>query len=690
MRRRAAPGPVRPVGSLYEKALLGVIVLFIVMVVTSIVITLTVPSPQTRYGLNLPNPTPPTTASPTRSPTPAPTTAPATGAPTGPPTVAPTAAPTFPAVAITCPNDVTVTLGSSLESTFTGGAATAVGGCSTPVVQYSDSIVGGSPTIFSRSSSQTQKKPAAPTKQVKENQQGTMAIPVELDSASLKMPVLSSVENDKKKRAAARSPSTPLSNLFLAATQSMDTPTQGTGLAVSPNWVVWATDSESIAVVDRTVPGTVVTSFPLSSLGTGNCSAALAGVSPQVAWDEEAQRWIMAHYSGVLSNVMCIYLSLTSDPAGPYNALVYANVTTTPSFRLAVWGRTYVITLDESTVPSKPLCVLDRESVLVWNDTLPLPGLFCGAALNPLTHLTYWTPLHAQVPPSPSAESSGAGTPGAVFMRAIDDEYQFGETLTPLTDQLEVEHWYNLNWTVGTYGVIRYKFSVLDFVQSPPNSACVPTPTGVFLNISYPGSLTPRLLYRRIPATGQESVVATLTSHCGSGDNVRFYWFELRWTTPTTMAFEPIWLLYQQGTSLAGVGGDDGLHKFLPAACMDANGTIAIGYSASNNQTVYPGLWATSRLGNDPNNTLRIPISLHEGAVGSVILTPNWGPHWSMACDPVGARWFYFSGAVSDLGSDRITWLDRIRVLGEIVERQWRADDYCGSSANCTQYITTV
>ena len=90
--------------------------------------------------------------------------------------------------------------------------------------------------------------------------------------------------------------------------------------------------------------------------------------------------------------------------------------------------------------------------------------------------------------------------------------------------------------------------------------------------------------------------------------------------------------------------------------------------------------------------TLRDSIMLHEGALGSIIspADPEWGPAWTMACDPGVGRWFYFSGAVSDLSEVRVTHLDRLRVLGEIVERHWRADDYCGNGVNCTQYITTV
>jgi hypothetical protein len=551
-------------------------------------------------------------------------------------------------------------------------------------------------------------------KQVKKELQGTLL--QDVDSGAHRIPTLMTMKKDNLQ--SERSPSFSYSNLFLAAAQSSNTEVQGAGVAVSPDWVLWTTGL-LVSVVNKTLPGTVVASFLLPSLGLGNCSSGTANGGAQVSWDHEAQRWIAAHYGGT-GDVFCVYVSLTSDPTGAYHTLGYANMAETSFFQLAVWGRTYAITLDESgldglPIPSNPLCVLDREAVLAWNETFveyvstfnettnvttveavvqptPLPGLFCGAALNPLTHLTRWTPVHAQqeAPPAGSTESSGAGTPGAVFMRAIDDEYQFGETLTPLTDQLEVEHWYNLNWTTATYGVIRYKFSVADFSQAPGTvcgAACVPTPTSTYLNAST-GILMPKLSYRRIPATGQESVVATLSSHSNDDDIARYHWFELRWAIPTTIQSEPIWLLYQQGVSPT----DDGLHKFLPAACMDANGTIAIGYSVSNNQTVYPGLWATSRLGNDPNNTLRIPASLHEGALGSVIspLSPVWGPAWTMACDPSEARWFYFSGAVSDLGSDRVTWLDRIRVLGEIVERRWRADDYCGSSDNCTQYITTI
>lgn len=633
---------------------------FFVICVSILVLTTTQTSPAFRYDGVRPSHRAPTaapgTASPTAAPPTAATTAPTTASPTGAPT---TASPTFAPLLITCPTDITKVLGSSLEVTFTGGSAAATGGCTTPVIQYADSIVGtGMPSI-------------------------------------------------------ARSPSQPLSNLFLWATQShASTPTGGASVSVSPTHVVWTTQAAlptqgaHVAVVNRTLPGTMISSFFLNTLSNldSACSVPAQDVAQMgqgvVVWDAEANRWLAAQWANSTTALLCVYLSWGADPAGPYEGVSYAFPQRSSRFQLGVWGRTYALTLSEDAMPAaaEPLCVVDRDSFLVFNATADpnatVPGIFCDAPLNAVAHPAWggWSPVHADAEPpvSTSSESAGAGTAGAVFLRPIDDEYQLGSMITPTTDYVEVEHWYNLNWTTQTHGTVRYRVSVADFSQRPGTGCgalCVPTPAGTLLGAQM-GSLMPRPTYRRIYATGQESIVLVLTSHSNDVELARFYWFELRWLTPTNQLTEPQWLLYQQGVSPSG----DGVHRFLPSACMDANGTIAIGYSVSSNSSVYPGLWATSRLGNDALGTLRDSIMLHEGALGSVIspVDPLWGPAWTMACDPGVGRWFYWSGAVSDLATIRVTHLDRLRVLGEIVERRWRADDYCGNSANCTQYITTV
>lgn len=715
-RRQPVAGPAGG-GNFYQWVLFLMLCLFVVLIVVAVTVTITVPSPAFRAELITPAPNPPTTAAPTAPPTPAPTLPNATEAPTAPPTNAPTDAPTSAPLAIVCPADVTVVLGTSLEPTYTGGPPVASGGCSTPVLQYTDSIVGtGMPSIARNA------KPRATNpmlqRQRAELLQGDLVEPDPAASGSGRMPVTVAPEPLTRRHVVpARSPSFSFSNLYQSNQTQQTAATEGAILAVGLDHVVLLThESGGWLATVYTKSLASVTSFYVHSLGSGNCSTGSSNATPQVAWDHVAQRWLLAQYAASPADTLCVYASHTLDPAGPYHALAYSSVPSTSLAQLAVWGRTYALTLDESgvTPPAKPLCVMDRTAVLAWNETFqqeiatfndttnvttyenvtvatPLPGLFCAGALNPLPHLTRWTPAHAEQDPpnATSSENSGAGTPGAVFFRAVDDEYQFNETMTPLTDQLEVEHWYNLNWTSATYGAIRYKFSVLDFDQRPGvgcGAVCVPTPTTTKLGAQN-GVLMPRLSYRRIPATGQESLVATLSSHSNGADVARFYWFEVRWLVPTTQQTNPIWVLYQQGVS----NSSDGLHKFLPSACMDANGTVAFVYSVSNNASVYPALWATSRLGNDPNGTVRDALQLHPGALGSVIgASPAWGPHWTMACDPVESRWFYAAGAVSDLANPRVTWIDRLRVLGEIVQRTWRADDYCQHTVNCSQYILEV
>ena len=719
-RRDATPPPRVLHSNAYQWALFLALCTFLVLIVVAVTVTITVPSPAFRADLIRPAPTPPTLTPITGPPTTPFVTSAPTAAPTAPPTEAPTGTPTYPALGITCPPDVSVVLGTSLVPTYTGGGPVATGGCSTPVLQYFDSIAGSGMPSIGRMVKPNVKR-AADAHQKHDVLEGETLEPDVASSGSGRIPTLQLREEQKRCKkqphVSARSPSFSFSNLYQSSVVSTSSASEGAMLAVSDTRVVLVTHEAGgwlASVYDKTLSGCVLGSFYVHSLGAGNCSIVNASSStPQVAWDYEASRWVFAQYA---TTAFCVYLSTGNDPLGSYYALAYSGIPATALAQLAVWGRTYAFTLDESggTPPAKPLCVLDRTGVLVWNETYqalvstfndttnvttyenvtlntPLPGFFCGAALNPLTFRTRWTPVHAEqyAPNATSSENAGAGTPGAVFFRAIDDEYQFNETLTPLTDQLEVEHWYNLNWTASTYGAVRYKFSVADFDQRPGLSCgakCVPTPTATKLG-AQPGVLTPKLVYRRIPATGQESVVATLSSHSNGVDVARFYWFEMRWLIPTTQQTNPIWVLYQQGVSSV----TDGVHKFLPAACMDANGTVVLGYSASNNATLYPSLWATSRLGNDPNNTLRDAVQLHGGALGSIIATsPGWGPHWSMACDPVESRWMYFAGAVSDLANPRVTWTDRLRVLGEIVERVWRADDFCFNTVNCTQIIVTV
>jgi hypothetical protein len=270
-------------------------------------------------------------------------------------------------------------------------------------------------------------------------------------------------------------------------------------------------------------------------------------------------------------------------------------------------------------------------------------------------------------------------------MRPIDDEFLFG-TNTPTTALVEVEHWYDVNFTTATYNALRYLVAVQGFDSSFPYCAggefsCVPTPTAEYLN-PVREVLMQKLAYRWLPQYDQQSIVLTLTSNANGNDTARIKWFEFRWVKPSVILGYQ-WFLHQQGT----IGGTDALQRFLPSASMDAQGTILVSYAVSNALT-YPGISATYRLRNDPTNSMRDEVVLVAGQVGSTIQNNWWGSYFSVTTDPSGPRNFFISGQSASNIVPWLSYLIKMRVQGEVYNRTWTAFDYCGDETTCMQIIT--
>lgn len=592
----------------------------------------------------------------------------------------PTTAPPYPLIAITCPANVTVVLGASLEPTYTGGSPAASGGCTNPqpIVQYVDTVVGTS----------------VAKRRMRMRGAVEMMIPPRIErSVSEREGVTiepSSVGRGKEKR----SPSFATPNYVVSGSTvtipytSVATPSVVAG--AGPSHVVVAYNGANGAMLeikDKNLTS-VAGPFLMHTLGgAGNCSGPTTSGDAQVLYDADAGKWVLMEHGVPGVNAICVYVSANSDPTSAYTSFTYESVTNPMRYaKVGVWNRVYIITLDMSS--STSLCVLDRLALISY-PTLGLPLFFCAAPFNgPLPNFAgsyqAWTPIHAESTLPPTAtEAAGAPSIGAVFFRPIDDEFHYAAN-TPTTDQIEIEHWYNINFTASTFNALRYKIAVQDFNTNPgscnSSSACIPNPDGGKLD-PVRGVLMHRVAYRFIPSTGQQSVVCALTSHANGVATARVAWFELRWTSPAFYKF-------QQGM----IGGGAGIeHRWMPAINMDQNGTILVSYSLSDNATTFPSLVSSSRLANDPVNGLRNESVIAAGTgPGGYDGSTEWGSYASVSVDPNNTRTFYVGGQAASSADPWAGKVVKLRILGETIHRNWTANDYCGNGLWCVQEIICV
>jgi len=416
-----------------------------------------------------------------------------------------------------------------------------------------------------------------------------------------------------------------------------------------------------VTVVSKTNPAAVLGTFDLE-----NCIASPnARVPSHVAWDYRGNTWVFSVLGQASAghHVLCIYVGITANVFGAYNGYSYnmssGTLNSTDYMRMAIWREAYAFTFDGL---GNDLCVWDFTNAT----------FFCGASFNsgPLQ----WAPMTAAEGEMPDRNVASAASPtaGAVFFRAIDDEYESNAT-TPTVDFIEVEHWYGINFNASTYNAWRYLIPVADFIKSPLLG--VPTPDVQTLNAQS------AVLMNRINFIKQRNAtVLTLTSNSSV-----VFWFELVWAKPSPSAAE-LWMLAQQGNISVAASGNS---AFLPTASMDTNGTIVLAMAISGEST-YPSLYMTSRLANDPLGQMRNLTMLASGQIGSTFSTggSNWGSYWSVTTDPSGPRTFFVTGQVSLIASDGWSGrVFRVRVLGETIRRIWRAQDTCGQEVTCDQFI---
>lgn len=582
---------------------------------------------------------------------------------------------------ITCPPNISVSLGSMLETGETGQATIVAGnytGCTSVLLTFTDAIE--SNTMSRRRRRQKQEE-VPRNVHFEARQTSTSRMTLVSKRQGRMAPQRRSIPQ-------VRTPSFPSGANLETVEPFYQVDNTGVtlpkiGSAVNANYVVNGVDTPAgtVYTVLSADQSTVLGTFnAAATLGVGECAGSTE--ASQILWDHNATRWILVETQmNSTDYFLCLYISTTDDPLGMYTSLqVLMSAPLLPmSPRMGIWGQAYLLTLDSA---GSNCCVIDRALLL---QSTVFSGFCAAPTSGNLAGFTVqeWAPASVEGnSPMPSAavlNANGVGV-GALFFRHRDDELHNGAS-TPLFDIIDVEHWSQINFVAQTYIPVRYAINVADFDSSfascAAENSCIPRPNGNAPFDPDRARIMDVAAYRN-RGVGRESILLSFVSHANGINESRIRWLELSWQQPV-ITFAPRWVNVQEGEL-----SDPSLHYWNPSMAMDEAGTIAMVYNFGN-ATIGASLAAVYRVQSDPLDEMRMPVVsfVDETVSFAPSASSDWGPYTSLHSWPGGSRWFYVSAPYAD------EWKSvsyRLLINGEVVARTFQAQDACNTT-QCTQYI---
>lgn len=336
-----------------------------------------------------------------------------------------------------------------------------------------------------------------------------------------------------------------------------------------------------------------------------------------ILYDDQADRWLFTQFS--LPNYpngpfyQMIAVSQTADPTGSWYRWEYSFADMPDYPKFGIWRDGYYMSGNRfasgtGAWAGVTAIAYDRVAMLAGNPTTQMVMFAFPNTDEAFTLL----PADCDGPfPAP-------GTP----------EYF---TYLPLssTDHLGMYE-FHADWTTPANATLG------NFLSLPVNTYG----TGV-VGIPQNGSsklldpITDRLMYRlQYRVFGDHSSMVTdHTVDAGSGiAGVR--WYEFRNSGSG-------WSVYQQSTY-----SPDSKYRWMGSVAMDGNGNIALGYSISSS-SIYPSVYYTGRLANDPLNTMTQAESVIIDGGGAQTGTfggrNRWGDYSSMTVDPSQCGTFWYT-----------------------------------------------
>lgn len=379
---------------------------------------------------------------------------------------------------------------------------------------------------------------------------------------------------------------------------------------VGPNHYIQMVNSTKVAIYNKS--GVLLKpAFNLSTLfKEGDCSTFDRG-DPQVLYDPMAHRWLLSQFTPRGSNKLCFAISQTADPLGAYYLYTFSTPDFPDYFKVGVWPSGYYVGTNEDTYAAY---ALDRTKMLAG-----LPAT--AVRVSGETNLLMPADVDGSLPPADS---------GGLFYTFKSKNFQAHHVNT---DQLQVTRLTpdfatpaNTKFeTVATIPITPFTYTVCGFFVM----FCIPQKDTSMKVDSVSEWPMQRFAYRRL--ANREALVGNFTVGGGTASpGAAIRWFELSNAGSG-------WTLRQEGTQDL----NDGLNRFMGSIAMDADGNIALGYSASS-ATTFPSIRYATRAASDPLGTLQSEQVMKAGS-GSQTGTDRWGDYSAMSVDPATDRAFWYT-----------------------------------------------
>ena len=395
--------------------------------------------------------------------------------------------------------------------------------------------------------------------------------------------------------------------------------------------------NEGLQVFDKTNGNSQLGPVAITSLwsGFGGPCETFGEGDPVVLYDQIAKRWVVTQFAQFPPTIECVAVSTTSDATGSYNRYAFdiggqfgVNFYDYP--KLSVWPDAYYMSFNvfdaagQNFLGPQPFA-LDRTAMLAGQ---PATVVSTGKL----------TPSDDQLMP---ADLDGSNLPPA---GAPNPFTEIGTSPTWKVWRFHADFANPQNSTFTMAGTLTPDpFTVICNGQA---NACVPQ-AGVPDLLDTLGDRSMfRNSYRHF-ADGHEALVGNMTVQSNGVAGIR--WWEINNATSGTPSF------VQQSTYQP-----DDTWRWMGSAAQDAQGDLALGFSASSS-TINPQIRYAGRLAGDPANTLaQGEAHLFDGTGSQEFVTRGrWGDYSDLTVDPSDDCTFWYTNEYYQTTSS-FNWRTRI------------------------------